>query len=274
MPTFDDNIEPVGIGQVDIEQVEFSEFLRLSVESIESDDLMESPSEGEMRALKKVQQQTLKNQGHKSSWFFGQVQQSLFYDTIGTLEGCEIESKFNQLGMSGFLNFGEPGVCNFMTEGFARAISLNAYHQWKNNIENKDDEFIQYLRDGQYPHCPGYNDVVAKRDFGPQALEASTYEEYSSKESDSLRSGATFVINRINLGHHAKLRLGLKRTGNRFVITSIGITEQFAHAIIFTPSVDPNGTIDDRFIFCMDPNAGIFKIENNEAATAVPGTVI
>jgi hypothetical protein len=214
-------------------------------------------------------------QENKSSLLLGRVDQCSFYKALEPDSDITVETKFQQSGLSGFLPFSDPGVCSFMTDDFAKAVTEGRYQTWKEKISQRNAAFIEFFRAGQYDNNP----FMRNRNLGvmrhntPRAGHnikfggkiKYVHENYSAVD---LKSFAEDITHRMRTESCScmeapciKLSVKLKRTG---VIPGIAGGIEFIHDMIFTMATLSNGELDKENVFFMDPNAGIFKIRNTE----------
>jgi len=167
----------------------------------------------------------------------------------------------------GFLPIRDPGVCNFMSEDFARAVTEGRYAKWKANIDKTESEFIERLRAGQYDalsRTPMFN-LGTQRPFGPSAETVRVDKTTETKMEDfRLSSLAKSIHSKMKVygtsclnAPCVKFQWSLERAGR------LG-GQRFGHATMFSMAVERDGRLDKEHLLFMDPNAGIIKIKNNE----------
>lgn len=200
-------------------------------------------------------------QNKKSTRIFGTVDQSSFYGALEADKDVVIEVKFKQSGFDGFLPLSDPGVCNFMSDDFAKAVTEGRYETWKSKISERNAEFIEYFRVGQHE--------AGTREYGPQ----TNHDLTSNKNSYTHETRKSFESDRSALGE--KISDQMKSTESSCMeapcvklvvkLRRMGIARQeFQHAMMFTMATKKNGELDKEHLLFMDPNAGIFKIKNNK----------
>lgn len=227
-----------------------------------TDSLAETPDEEieRMRA----------HQAKKSALFFGSVDQSSFYKALERDRNFQILHKFQQSGLSGFLPFSDPGVCDYMSRDFARAVTEGRYQEWRNHVVAKDDMLIERFRAGQHNLNTRQIQEMERRQFTEaheqlsqqQNRDNERYSMIADRQKLATRIGAVFDKNKFN---HAQsslhtpcvyFRVSIERTG------LFGKGKRFGHAMMFTMATTDDHKLDPDHLFFMDPNAGIIKIKN------------
>lgn len=246
--------------------------------SDDADDLLEGwgrlddeETEGALQRERAFEQAfIISSQGRKSAFFFGSVDQSSFYKACERQPDVQIISKFHQSGVLGFLPMSDPGVCSFMSDDFARAVTEGRYNTWKDKITQTDKEFIERLRAGQYD---GDMSVGARfnlgtdRPFSPATTPIAIRGESDKMDDFQLASLAKSIHDKMNADPDAtsclespciKLTVGLERP------VRFGTNHRFGHAMMFTMAVKEDGRLDKEHLLFMDANSGIIKIKNSE----------
>lgn len=223
-------------------------------------------------------------QSKKSALIFGSINQAAFYRALERTN-VTIVQKFQQSGLKGFLQIDDPGVCAAMSTSFAHSLRHGGLREWRSEIATRDPEFIQQLKEEQRK---------------PWALSAEDREKPKEKEKETIED----IVKKINrkIASGDKLKQESKRTvpclSTRTVVNAIenfmdpkkidttelscldarqmqvncyfertglkGKGTRVNHTIMFSMAVDDKGNLDPNHLLCMDANAGIFKIPNNQ----------
>lgn len=239
------------------------------------DELQQQAQQEELNAPQRELNFSKTSQGAKRAVIFGSVNQSDFYAACKK-EGIEVPAKFQQSGFNGFLPFSDPGVCKFMSNDFARAVTEGRYNTWKEKISATDREFVARLRSGQYD---AMETAIQKRhQVGGENRDYGYYDPGIKEQSDTRKNMEQFELSSLASELASKMKVGdevnscleapcvtlnvrLKRTGligNKSAV--------FGHEIMFTMAVDEQGRLDKQHLLVMDPNAGIIKINNDKTS--------
>lgn len=214
------------------------------------------PAENKENLIKKSENR----QKQKSALIYGTIDQSSFYNDCKKKK-FEIITKFHQSGPLGFLRQNnlfesDRGVCNFMSNDFACAVTGGRYVAWKNNMAQTDKAFIERLRTGQ----AGTTRVEAGEVLEPSHPAMLSRVQYNddavAMKEDKLSSFTQALYDKLQVDENAtscseapcvKLNVNWKRTG----LAASNSLFSDGHAMMFTMAVDDKGQLDKAAILIM-----------------------